>query len=132
MSHYIKKCGSCGRIIEQCRCASCDKEVYLGTCVSCAKIEGLDCDSAKPSQAKIEDKRLDCDSVDTKFMNNPSRLTDSERKVLDMSAQLWNAICELPKVHPMQNQEICTAIHDIQMRILARSVTPSPAYRRAA
>lgn len=111
MSHFIKKCGSCGIVLEQCRCPSSDKEIYWGTCIACAE------KALKQGSCEI----VDCDSVDTKFMpKEPSRLTLDEQKVLDMSAELWNAICALSEVHPMEKQEICTAIHDIQMRILAR------------
>lgn len=35
-SHYIKKCSSCGAVIEQCRCMALDKTVLYGTCRTCA------------------------------------------------------------------------------------------------
>lgn len=111
----MKKCGSCGMVLEQCRCPSPDKEIRWGTCTACARKALEHAAAVGPSNI------VDCDSIDTKFMpKEPSRLTPAEQKVLDMSAELWNAINELSEVHPMEKQEICTAIHDIQMRILAR------------
>lgn len=115
MSHHIKKCSNCKTIIEQCRCMSEHKEVIWELCATCAKkvVTAVD-----PNATKI----VNCDSVDPKFIHilEGSRLTSAEQKVIDASAALWNMIMELPEVHPMERPEICTAIHDIQSRILAR------------
>lgn len=119
MSHHVKKCRECKTIISQCRCFDHNKEVIWETCATCAK---KILDQATKQSLLVPDKIVDCDSVDPKFIpiQDVSRLTAAEQKVVDMSMDLWNAICALPEVHPMEKQEICTAIHDIQTRILAR------------
>lgn len=48
-------------------------------------------------------------------------LNERENKVLDLTAQLWNAILELEELHPHDNSEHMRDIHNIQNRILARS-----------
>lgn len=48
-------------------------------------------------------------------------LTEAERKILDMTAELWNELIKLPAPHGFDNAEHMRDIHDIQNRILARS-----------
>jgi hypothetical protein len=52
-------------------------------------------------------------------------LTEQEQKVLDLSAEFWNAFCELPKEHPHDIPEALIHIHALQNMILAR-----PLYRK--
>lgn len=33
--HHILKCGSCGKVIGQCRCMDPGKEIRTGTCAEC-------------------------------------------------------------------------------------------------
>jgi len=47
-------------------------------------------------------------------------LTDQEKAILGMTAELWNALIELPAPHGHDNAEHMRDIHDIQNRILAR------------
>jgi hypothetical protein len=48
-------------------------------------------------------------------------LTEQERKVLDMTAELWDELIKLPAPHGHDNPEHMRDIHDIQNRVLARS-----------
>ena len=47
-------------------------------------------------------------------------LTDEERRILDLTADVWNAFCELPVQHPNDTTELGLVIHDLQRFILAR------------
>lgn len=49
-------------------------------------------------------------------------LTKQEQEIIDLTVEIWNKIIALPELHPMDNQETCTNIHDIQNRIYARIV----------
>jgi hypothetical protein len=49
-----------------------------------------------------------------------SGMSIQEIKVLNLTAELWNSYTELPELHPMDKQEFCLKIHDIQRCILAR------------
>lgn len=50
-----------------------------------------------------------------------SELTDAEVRVAHLLAEVWNEYLLLPKEHPMEQQEFCTAIHACQDMVLARS-----------
>jgi len=47
-------------------------------------------------------------------------LTEKELQAIDLSVKLWNAIVELDVLHPMENQEHCRDIHNIQNRLQSR------------
>lgn len=52
-------------------------------------------------------------------------LTEKERKALDLTNQLWNALIEIEdehKMHPDEIHEHRRDVHDIQTRIMARVV----------
>ena len=38
MSHFIKYCEVCKKIMSQCRCMACDKEVLYGLCDDCKNV----------------------------------------------------------------------------------------------
>lgn len=48
------------------------------------------------------------------------QITPEERAVLDLSAQLWNALLELPGTHPQEIAEHVADVHNIQNRVMAR------------
>ena len=37
MSHFIKYCKGCNKVMEQCRCMACNKEILYGLCDDCKK-----------------------------------------------------------------------------------------------
>lgn len=47
-------------------------------------------------------------------------MTDEEKRIFTLSAELWNALIALPKMHPCDNAEHMRDIHNIQNRLLAR------------
>lgn len=47
-------------------------------------------------------------------------VTDEEKRVLELTAQLWNAWIMLPGSHPFDAAETEHDIHNIQNRIMAR------------
>jgi hypothetical protein len=47
-------------------------------------------------------------------------LNAKEQEAIDLTVQLWNAIIELDVLHPMENQEHCRDIHNIQNRLQSR------------
>jgi hypothetical protein len=49
-------------------------------------------------------------------------LTEQEKDILGMTADLWNALIELPAPHGQDNAEHMRDIHDIQNRIMARAI----------
>lgn len=53
-------------------------------------------------------------------MSENSRLTDDELRIIDMTADLWNAFLDLGDHHPSDRDEMARDIHDIQQRIMAR------------
>ena len=48
-------------------------------------------------------------------------LTDMEKRLLDMTGDLANAFCDLPKMHPNDVEEFVSALHRIQDLIYSRS-----------
>lgn len=48
-------------------------------------------------------------------------VTEDEARVLDMTANMWNAFMELPPEHAMEQAEMCAAVHTVQNIILARA-----------
>lgn len=56
------------------------------------------------------------DAVSYKF----EPLTEAEREIVDMLANAYNAFCDLPVEHPMDQDEFCRAIHVLQDKVLAR------------
>lgn len=48
------------------------------------------------------------------------KLTDEELRVLELSAQLYNAIFALGDHHPSDMDELAIDIHRIQNRVMAR------------
>lgn len=49
-----------------------------------------------------------------------AELTDQEAKVAQMLGDAWAEYLKLPKEHPMEQAEFCTAIHHCQDMVLAR------------
>lgn len=47
-------------------------------------------------------------------------MTKEEQDILNMTADLWNAILDLPVLHPLDMKETQRDIHNIQHRIMAR------------
>lgn len=47
-------------------------------------------------------------------------LTEQEKAVLTMTAELWNELVKLPAPHGFDGAEHMRDIHDIQNRIMAR------------
>lgn len=47
-------------------------------------------------------------------------LTDQEAKVAQMLGDAWGEYLKLPKEHPMEAQEFCTAVHHCQDMVLSR------------
>lgn len=47
-------------------------------------------------------------------------LTEKELQAIELTTKLWNAIVELDVLHPMENQEHCRDIHNIQNRLQSR------------
>lgn len=62
------------------------------------------------------------DLVDQLLQEGPveNKLTEEEKKVVALSADLWNAFIALPVQHPSDQQDFCNAIHTIQRIIGAR------------
>lgn len=54
-----------------------------------------------------------------------SGLTEAEADCWELAAKLAGKFFELPELHPMEKQEITSAIHVIQYRLLSR-----PTYRK--
>jgi hypothetical protein len=52
-------------------------------------------------------------------------MTEAEADCWELAAKLAGAFFALPKLHPMDNQEVATAIHVIQNKLLSR-----PTYRK--
>ncbi len=48
-------------------------------------------------------------------------LTDQEKQLISMTAEIWNKFCELPVIHPNDAAEMGRDLHDIQHRIMARA-----------
>lgn len=48
-------------------------------------------------------------------------LTEQEKQILGLTADLWNELIKLPAPHGFDNAEHMRDIHDIQNRIMARS-----------
>lgn len=53
------------------------------------------------------------------------QLTEQEKIVLQLSADLWNAYVALPEQHPSDRIDFCDAIHTIQRIIGWRPLTRS-------
>lgn len=47
-------------------------------------------------------------------------MTDQEKKLIWLTAELWNEFLSLPDRHPSDAQEMERDIHNIQNRIMAR------------
>lgn len=47
-------------------------------------------------------------------------LTEQEKKVINLTVDLWNEVLKLPTIHPELGPEIARSVHDIQARIMAR------------
>ena len=52
--------------------------------------------------------------------SDPRALTDEEKEILDITAELYNKMCRLPKLHSADNTEAAVHIHAIQNIVLAR------------
>jgi hypothetical protein len=52
-------------------------------------------------------------------------MTETEKLVLELTAELWNAITCLGSFHPQELDDHCRDIHDIQHRIMARAARRS-------
>jgi hypothetical protein len=56
------------------------------------------------------------------------KLTEQERKVLSLTAELWNEYSKLSEVHPDEFSELKTLVHQVQYllaRRVARRVDPN-------
>lgn len=49
-------------------------------------------------------------------------LTDPERQIVELMAQVWDLFLELPIQHPMHQTEMAMAIHLVQRIVLVRPV----------
>lgn len=47
-------------------------------------------------------------------------MTPEEKKIIDLTAELWNLLIDLPDPHQWDNQEHMHDIHSIQNRVMAR------------
>lgn len=47
-------------------------------------------------------------------------MTEEEKRILALTAELWNALISLPAPHGFDGAEHMRDIHDIQNRLLAR------------
>lgn len=54
------------------------------------------------------------------LMEDLAKLTQEEKEILELTAELWNKFLQLPINHPMERDEIAMKIHDIQRMIIAR------------
>lgn len=50
-----------------------------------------------------------------------AEVTEAEYQIARMLGDVWNLFCQLPKEHPMQDQEFCSAIHKCQDMVLSRA-----------
>lgn len=50
-----------------------------------------------------------------------AEVTETEYQIARMLGDAWNLFCQLPKEHPMQDQEFCSAIHKCQDMVLSRA-----------
>lgn len=48
-------------------------------------------------------------------------LTNEEKRIIEMTAELWNALLALPEYHPNDMPENARDIHCIQNRVLSRA-----------
>jgi hypothetical protein len=74
---------------------------------------------AQAELGKDEQRKLDRKSV------LAAGLTEAEADCWELAAELAGKLFELPQLHPMDRQEIATAIHVVQYRLLSR-----PTYRK--
>lgn len=74
---------------------------------------------AQAEPSKNEQRRVDRKSV------LAAGLTEPEADCWELAAELAGKLFDLPQLHPMDKQEIVSAIHVIQHRLLSR-----PAYRK--
>ena len=74
---------------------------------------------AQPKPSQDEQHKVDRKSV------LAAGLTEAEADCWELAAELAGKLFELPQLHPMDRQEIATAIHVIQYRLLSR-----PTYRK--
>ena len=74
---------------------------------------------AGPEPTKEEQRQVDRKSV------LAAGLTETEADCWELAAELAGKLFELPQLHPMDKQEVATAVHVIQYRLLSR-----PTYRK--
>lgn len=55
-----------------------------------------------------------------KSMEDLAKLTQEEKEILELTAELWNKFLALPINHPMEANEMAIKIHDIQRMIISR------------
>lgn len=53
-------------------------------------------------------------------MNSAHRLTEDERKLALLLADVWNLFLALPIEHPMDRDEFCRGVHRLQDKLLSR------------
>lgn len=53
-------------------------------------------------------------------MEDLAKLTQEEKEILELTAELWNRFLALPINHPMEANGIAMKIHDIQRMIISR------------
>lgn len=76
---------------------------------------------AAAGQAEADDKKK---KTDRDFVLDAG-MTPEEADCWELAAQCAGKFFELPKMHPMDTQEVATAIHVIQNKLLSR-----PTYRK--
>lgn len=53
-------------------------------------------------------------------MEDLAKLTQEEKEILELTAELWNKFLQLPIYHLMEANEMAIKIQDIQRMIIAR------------
>ena len=53
-------------------------------------------------------------------MEDLAKLTQEEKEILELTAELWNKFLQLPIYHLMEQSEMKYKIHDIQRMIISR------------
>ncbi len=81
---------------------------------------------APPAAARDDDKAGDvaAQKIDRESVL-AAGLTEAEADCWELAAKLAGAFFDLPEMHPMDKQEVATAVHVIQYRLLSR-----PTYRK--
>ena len=57
-------------------------------------------------------------------------MSDAEKRIIKMTADLWNALVELECLHPDDIMEMKTSIHQIQECVMSRPVKREMEYNQ--